>query len=100
MAWPKVLIHASMHPITSPRVPPNCRFEIDDVEMDWTFKKSSFNFIHSRDLMLCIRDWPRLARQCFDHIKPGGYLELQCINTRVQCDDGSSPPDSALEKFS
>jgi len=80
-------------------VPPNCLFEIDDVEMDWTFKQSSFDFIHSRDLMFSIRDWPRLTKQAFDHIKPGGYIELQCIHTGLRCDDGSSPPDSALQKF-
>jgi hypothetical protein len=67
--------------------------------MDWTFKKGSFDFIHSRDLMLCIRNWPRLATQCYEHLKPGGYIELQCINTRLHCDDGTSPEDSAMEKF-
>jgi hypothetical protein len=82
--------------------------------MDWTFKENSFDFIHSRDLMMSIKDWPRLAKQAFQyslssqvkipansssHIKPGGYIELQCIHTGVRCDDGSSPPDSALQKF-
>ncbi|KAI9054703.1 hypothetical protein LZ554_001855 [Drepanopeziza brunnea f. sp. 'monogermtubi'] len=81
-------------------VPPNCIFEIDDIEMPWTLEKNSYDFIHSRDLLLSIRDWPKLVTQCFDHIKPGGYLELQCIYPRLKCDDGSTPTDSGLWQFS
>ena len=33
--------------LTNRRVPPNCRFEIDDVEKDWTWSKP-FDFIYSR----------------------------------------------------
>jgi hypothetical protein len=34
------------------------------------------------------------------HVKPGGYLELQCVHPRLRCDDGSAPVDSGLMEFS
>jgi hypothetical protein len=51
--------------LTSSRVPTNCRFEIDDVEEQWTYRYQ-FDFIHSRDFLFSIKDWPKLARQCFE----------------------------------
>lgn len=81
-------------------VPPNCKFEIDDIELPWTFNKNSFDFIHARDLLLSIKDWPRLVNQCYEHVKPGGYLELQCIYPKLKCDDDSTPYESGLMEFS
>jgi hypothetical protein len=34
------------------------------------------------------------------HIKPGGYLELQCIYPKLLCDDDSTPNENALLEFS
>lgn len=51
--------------VQPPFVPPNCTFEIDDLEDEWKFSENSFDFIHARDLYLSIRDWPRLVSQCF-----------------------------------
>ena len=75
----------------------NCQFEIDDIEEPWTYQKSSFDFIHGRDFVYCMRDYPKLLRQCYETLKPGGYVELACILPRVMCDDGSMPPDSAFK---
>lgn len=80
-------------------VPPNCLFEIEDIEMPWTWAKNSFDLIHARSLMLSIRDWPRLIAQCYEHIKPGGWVELQTSNAKISCDDGSTPEDSGLMAF-
>ena len=38
---------------------------------------------------MAIRDWPKLIRQSFDHLRPGGYLELAMMNPATRCDDGS-----------
>lgn len=71
-------------------VPPNCRFEVDDIEAPWTFKNNNyFDFIFSRDLYFSIRDFPTLIRQCFDYCKPGGYVEFECVYGVVGCDDGT-----------
>lgn len=77
------------------RVPPNCRFELDDIEARWTFKPNFFDFIFARDLIFAIRDYPRLIKQCYDHVKPGGWVEFESIYGVLGCDDGSLPEEPA-----
>lgn len=50
---------------------------------------SSFDFVYGRELITAIRDWPKLIKQSFDHLKPGGFLELAMTNPATCCDDGS-----------
>ncbi|TVY46486.1 Secondary metabolism regulator [Lachnellula occidentalis] len=52
-------------PIQPKWTSPNCHFEIDDIEQPWTWQEESFDYIFARDLLLCIRDWPRLIDQCY-----------------------------------
>ncbi|KAH6900569.1 S-adenosyl-L-methionine-dependent methyltransferase [Thelonectria olida] len=76
-------------------IPPNLTFEVDDVEDDWLWGESSFDFIHGRELIMAIRDWPRLIRQSFTHLKPGGYLQLAGSVPDFRSDDDTLPQDSA-----
>lgn len=58
-------------------VPPNCQFQIDDVEMPWALEHNNYDLIHARDLLLSIRDWPRLVDQAFEYansLKKMGHL--------------------------
>lgn len=48
-------------------VPPNCSFEIDDAEAEWTWDEATFDYIHNRNFVCAIRDWPKLIRQCFQY---------------------------------
>lgn len=96
-------------------VPPNCHFELDDIEQLWTWP-DSFDFIYSRDLLLAIRNWPKLIDQTYKwelsgsffrsipdsnrHLKPGGWVEFQAIIGVLGCDDDSIPENSYLRKFS
>ena len=82
-------------PIQPTWMPPNCTFELDDIEEDWSFRKNSFDFIYARELMIAIRDWDRLIKQSFDHLKPGGWLELSCTIPEIRSDDNTIPKDSA-----
>lgn len=52
------------------RVPPNCRFDLDDMERPWMWQENSFDFIFSRDLLLSIRDFPKLIDQCYTSVSP------------------------------
>ncbi|KAH7413127.1 S-adenosyl-L-methionine-dependent methyltransferase [Cadophora sp. MPI-SDFR-AT-0126] len=81
-------------------VPANCRFELDDMEQPWTWSENTFDFIFSRDLIAAVRDFPRLIDQCYTHLKPGGYVEFQCVTGILHSEDDSVPNDSALQKFS
>ena len=47
------------------RVPPNVRFEIDDVEAGWTYNQN-FDYIHCRFMGNAIRNWSQLVDQCFE----------------------------------
>ncbi|KAJ4374368.1 hypothetical protein N0V83_003109 [Neocucurbitaria cava] len=77
-----------------PFVPPNCTFEIDDVEEDWPYRPAHFDFIHARDLMTAVRDWPRLLAQAYTHLKPGGWIQLASTIPGALTDDDSIPPNS------
>ncbi|CAF9922632.1 MAG: hypothetical protein HETSPECPRED_005107 [Heterodermia speciosa] len=77
-----------LSPIQPRWVPPNVRFEVDDVEADWTYTKP-FDFIHCRYMSNAISDWPRLGKQCFDHTKAGGYTELIDFDLDWTSPDGS-----------
>lgn len=75
-------------------VPPNCVFEIDDVEDEWPYRPAHFDFIHGRDLMTAIRDWPRLMAQAYTHLKPGGWIQLASTIPGALSDDDSIPENS------
>ncbi|KAK1251708.1 hypothetical protein MKX07_007187 [Trichoderma sp. CBMAI-0711] len=80
-------------------VPPNCSFELDDIEQTWTWRADSADFIFSRDLILSIRNFPRLIDQAYRHLKPGGWIEFQCHTGLLQCDDGTLRDDSTFRHW-
>lgn len=49
------------------RVPPNVRFLVDDIESDWADEMNQFDFIHARNLLVSIRDFGKLIRQCYQY---------------------------------
>lgn len=42
----------------------------------------------------CVHDWPRLLRQSYTHLKPGGYFEIVEVAIWAWSDDGSLKEDS------
>lgn len=48
-------------------MPPNLKFIVDDVEDEWGYEGSPFDYIHGRFLIASIRDWPRLIKQAFTY---------------------------------
>ncbi|CVK93037.1 related to methyltransferase [Fusarium mangiferae] len=76
-------------------MPPNCSFQIDDAQLDCTFKPDEFDFIHIRYLYGAIDDWKKLYRQAFTHVRPGGWVESLEIdiethseNPKIEKDEG------------
>lgn len=57
-------------------VPPNCRFEIDDADDEWTFG-TRFDFIHARAMCSCFSDHKNVIQSCYDALQPGGWCEWQ-----------------------
>lgn len=87
-------------PIQPGWVPPNCKFQIDDVEQPWTWTPD-FDFIHLRHMEACISDWPAFYKQIYDHLKPGGYFEMKDfdIEFRSQAYGDSLPEDHVYRRW-
>jgi SAM-dependent methyltransferase len=85
-----------LSPIQPRWVPPNVRFEVDDVEADWTYSQP-FDFIHCRCLYGAIKDWKRLVKQIYDNTKPGGYAEFLDTDLEWRSPDGTLK-DTASKK--
>lgn len=89
--------------IRSKPAPDNVRFLMGDAESDWTtiFGDEKFDYIHSRALVLIVKDWGRLLQQEYAALNPGGWVELQDWSY-AQCSDANGPLDaskSALVKW-
>ncbi|EED23912.1 conserved hypothetical protein [Talaromyces stipitatus ATCC 10500] len=82
-------------------VPPNLRFEIDDAESEWHFHEENikFDYIHIRSMAGSIADWPRLLQRAYDHLSPGGWIELTEFETWASTDDNSLPLNSAYHQY-
>ncbi|KAM5359062.1 hypothetical protein ACJA88_015229 [Fusarium oxysporum] len=70
------------------RVVPNCRFEIDDLEDNWTFKHQ-FDFIFIRSMIASFKSWPDILSKAFENLEPGGYIEVQDNVYPLASDDGT-----------
>ena len=52
---------------TARGVPPNVKFEIDDVESPW-LHSVPFDYIFCRYMAACIQDWPKLVGNIFEFV--------------------------------
>ncbi|KAH0563070.1 hypothetical protein GP486_002364 [Trichoglossum hirsutum] len=94
------VIGTDLSPIQSRWVPPNVKFEVDDLDETWTYPLDHFDLIHSRLMNgIAINNWKRFYEQCFKHLKPGGYVECQEFDCIAKSDDNSVSPDSPLTKY-
>lgn len=61
---------------------------MDDIASQWVYPKNeAFDFIHGRMLNGSLSDWPRLYEQVLEHLKPGGWFELQEFESWILSDD-------------
>ncbi|KAK1621931.1 S-adenosyl-L-methionine-dependent methyltransferase [Colletotrichum phormii] len=75
-----------LSPIQPQFVPPNVKFEVDDIEDSWTYSRP-FDYIHSRMMNSSISKWEEYIRQSFENLTPGGWLELQEFGLPLSDDD-------------
>ncbi|KAK1545780.1 UMTA methyltransferase [Colletotrichum paranaense] len=69
-------------------VPVNVRFEIDDVESPWVHQ-TKYDFIFCRFMAASIADWPKLVKNIYDHLNPGGWAEFHEMDPEIYSDDGT-----------
>ncbi|KAJ3539424.1 hypothetical protein NM208_g5498 [Fusarium decemcellulare] len=87
-----------LSPIQPDWVPPNVKFVVDDVEMDWV-EPVQYDFIHCRYMAGSIKDWPRLFKQAYANLKPGGWIEFQESANTLFSEDGTLTPDNPMVKM-
>ncbi|KAK3290873.1 S-adenosyl-L-methionine-dependent methyltransferase [Chaetomium fimeti] len=92
------IVGNDLSPIQPTWCPPNVRFIVDDVELDWA-EPHPYHYIHCRYMAGSIKDWPRLVRQMYDNLKPGGWLEMQESANTLYSQDGSLTKDDPLMKL-
>ncbi|KAK1451935.1 TAM domain methyltransferase [Colletotrichum melonis] len=92
------VLGVDLSPVKAEFVPTNVRFEVDDIEEDWTYSEP-FEYIHSRFLTASIEDWERFIRQCYENLIPGGWLELQEADLMPKSDDDTLPEDAAIIRY-
>ncbi|KAI0179058.1 S-adenosyl-L-methionine-dependent methyltransferase [Hypoxylon sp. FL1284] len=93
------VIGVDVSPTQPQWIPPNLRFELDDVTRPWTYKPETFDYIHMRWLVGHIEDWRALYDECFKALKPGGYFEHKDSSAIIISDDGTVAEDSALSQW-
>ncbi|KAF5552072.1 TAM domain-containing protein [Fusarium phyllophilum] len=92
------VVGVDLSPIQPSWVPPNLKFLVDDIEDEW-MHGGNFDFVHMRCISPWLKDEVKVLRQAHDHMKPGAWIEIQELDARANCDDGSLAPDSPLAKF-
>lgn len=114
--FPSATIYGNdLSPIQPRWVPPNVRFEVDDVEDEWAWGTKKFDFIHSRDMIGSIADWPKYLENIYTsdalpvirrkatnqirHLNEGGYIELQEFDFTKILTDADSLPATAQTTY-
>jgi SAM-dependent methyltransferase len=91
------VIGCDLSPIQPGWIPPNLEFEVDDIEDTWRHKP--FSYIHIRGLSGAIKDWKLLLTQAYDHLDPGGYLEIIDFETWIYEQDGDGSRIPMIQKW-
>ncbi|KAK1528260.1 TAM domain methyltransferase [Colletotrichum paranaense] len=79
-------------------VPPNVRFEIDDVESAWVVNEK-YDFIFTRYMAASIADWPKLVHRVYENLATNGWAEFQDMSVLYACDDGTLTEKHAIMKW-
>ncbi|KAF5980437.1 mRNA 3 end-processing YTH1 [Fusarium coicis] len=93
------IIGTDLAPIQPGWIPPNLEFQIEDCTREWTFQSNTFDYIHMRWLVGSIGDWKSLFKEVYKCLKPGGYIESYEPSPRVESDDDTVQPGSALSQW-
>lgn len=93
------VLGVDLSPIQPSFVPPNCRFEVDDITKDWTHPENKFDFIHIRAMTGCIPGWTEFYKKVFRHLKPGGWVEHVELWGIAKSDDDTLKPNSPLKTW-
>jgi SAM-dependent methyltransferase len=94
----ELILGNDLSPIQPSWSPPNVKFIVDDIEQDWV-ESQTYDYIHCRYMAGSIKDWPRLFKQIYDNLFPGGYVEFQESDNVLESQDGTLKDDNAIVKM-
>ncbi|KAK8203637.1 S-adenosyl-L-methionine-dependent methyltransferase [Phyllosticta capitalensis] len=87
-----------LSPVQPLWVPPNVKFEVDDVESRW-MHPHPFDLVFCRYMDGAISDWAALIRNAYSKTTPGGWTEFQAFDVHFRSDDDSLKPDAYMNQF-
>lgn len=89
--YPRASVYGvDLSPIQPEWVPSNCHFHVDDYEDEWPYRADEqFDYIHGRALSGTVTDWSNFYCQVRQHLKPGGWCEMQEYDAWIFSDDDS-----------
>ncbi|KAI5809429.1 S-adenosyl-L-methionine-dependent methyltransferase [Pyronema omphalodes] len=93
------VIGMDLSPIQPLWVPPNCKFEVDDAEKEWTYHSNYFDFIHVRNVSQGITNWSKMMDEIYRCTTPGGHVELAEVGTIAQSDDNTMADDNPIKIY-
>jgi SAM-dependent methyltransferase len=93
--WPRAQVVAT--DITLPAITPPANLALvqSNADQAWPFHDRKFSFIHGRMLCAGIHDWPGLLSRCWEHLEPGGWLELLDVCHPFRADNPAADNDSS-----
>ncbi|TDZ31161.1 putative methyltransferase tdiE [Colletotrichum spinosum] len=92
------VLGVDLSPIQPEFVPPNCTFEVDDIEKEWMWSRP-FDFVFIRNMNSSFTSWEDVFKKAYDNLEPGGYLEVQDHDLPLKCDDGTMTDESWAYKW-
>ena len=88
-----------LSPIQPSYVPPNCSFQVFDLENEWDMP-GRFDLVHTRFMNgFCVKNWPKFFEEAFQSLRPGGWVENQELDFDFATDDDSVPDDSGMQRW-
>ncbi|KAK3936812.1 S-adenosyl-L-methionine-dependent methyltransferase [Diplogelasinospora grovesii] len=91
-----LIVGNDLSPIQPEWVPPNVKFMVDDVELDWVPEAEKYDYVHCRYMAGSIKDWPRLVGQIYESLKPGGWVEFQESANNMYSEDDTLKPGNPM----
>ncbi|KAE9409660.1 S-adenosyl-L-methionine-dependent methyltransferase [Gymnopus androsaceus JB14] len=70
------VIGIDLAPLQPRTVPPNCTFELCDLETGIPYPDGYFDLVHARSMHIGIRDYPQLLQEAIRVLRPGGLIIL------------------------
>lgn len=83
-------------PCPATDVPPNCSFEIDDIDCGLEHFYGMFDLVHTRLVQVGVKDYPKMINQAAKCLKPGGLAIFIEADFQLYDQDRTTPLPMAL----